>query len=247
MNKVAFCAISILIITIAACKKSDQRRCLKSIGEPDSLVYLIDNVYKFDLGNKIRYKLYQDSSNQIIVRGGKNMISFIEVVQTDSTVSVTNKNRCNFLRNKDEFIEVEIHSEDYTKIQCDPTDSLIFVDTIKTIYLDIRIDNGGGFMDLPLIVDKFRLDITGGVTHFKLGGEVSGVSEIFVKILAYGDARNLTSQYYLLTNKSTGDFYVNLESAIASVNIWGTGNVWYTGTPASLDIDKTGDGECLPL
>ena len=238
--------LSIMIIAFS-CEKAMDRRCYKSTGETDSLIYELGDIYKFDLGNKIKYRIFQDSTNQLVVKGGKNLINLVDLNYEGDTLILENQNRCNFLRKKQGYLEVDIHYEDFHMIRCDPTDSLLFMDTIRTEDLDITLIDGGGFMDLAVDVNQLRLDVTGGVTHFNLGGKVSGVSRIFVKILSYGDARTLESENYLISNNSTGDFYVNLDEAYSVVKMWGTGNVWYTGTPDSLIIDQKGDGLCLPL
>lgn len=245
MNKAVL--IFVVGLLMIGCKKPHERRCYKSNGEQDSLVYSIDAIYQLDLGNRIRYRIFQDSSNQIVVHGGKNVIPFVEINQEVDTLRVRNQNRCAFLRNKEEFIQVDIHCPDYHVFRCDITDSLLFIDTIVSEKLDIKLTEGGGYMELNVEVNQLKLDVTDGVTNFKLGGIVTGTSAIHLKVLSYGDARGLISENYLISNNSTGDFYVNLDQAYSVVKVWGTGDVFYTGEPDSLIVDKTGDGNCIPL
>ena len=243
MNRICLFILSLLIFS---CKKAEEKSCFKSLGEADSLVYSFDSTNQFILSERIKYTLYQDSTNQIIVKGGKNVIPKVAVTISDSIIEIKNENRCNFLRDKEAKIEVEIHSKHYHKIKASPTDSMIFKDTIVDKRLDIELLNGGGFMDLPMDVHQLRLDVIGGVTHFKLSGEVKGFSQIFMKVNSYGDASELTAKYYSLYNNSTGDLSVNLEAAETIARVSGTGDIIYHGNPASLDIEKTGDGNCFP-
>ena len=245
MNRIGI--LVILILLVVGCKKPHERQCYKSHGDTDSLIHAIENISYFDLGKRIRYRIFQDSLNQVIVHGGENIISFIELEKEADTLRIRNKNRCNFLRNKEEHVFVDIHYPEYNKIRCDITDTLQFMDTIEATKLDIKLVEGGGYMELDVDVNQFRLDVTDGVTNFKVGGNVTGTSEIFVKVLSFGDARNLNSKNYLITNNSTGDFYVNLDNAYTVAKVWGTGNIWYTGVPDTLIVDQVGDGDIVPL
>jgi hypothetical protein len=246
MNKIL--GFSILILVMFSCKKANERRCYKSHGELDSMVYSLESgIYEFDLGKRIRYRIFQDSSNQVIVRGGENMISFVRPEQSDSTLTIRNQNRCNFLRSKDEYIEVDIYYDTYQRIKCDPTDSLVFMDTISADYLDIYLVDGGGYMRLNTLANHLRLDVTGGVTHFDVAGEAVNQFDLFVHILSYGNAEGLKSKNAWINNNTTGDLYVNLDSTVSRIQLRGTGDIYYSGTPDSLNIEKTGDGNLIPF
>ena len=234
-----------------ACKKAPERSCFKGNGTLSEVTHSIENVNVFELGKGIKYLFYQDSSNQIIVRGGENLIHKIELTQTDSVLTIRNKNKCNFLRKKDsednsDKIVVEIHYPAYHYIIGEPTDSILFMDTITGEHLDITVSNGAASMDLNVNLNSLYILFHDGAGDFKVRGNVAWKSDLIVKTNSWGNAEGLNCPNYFLHNRSTGDLHVNLSNAGASVFLHGTGNIYYTGAYTSVTIDKQGDGEFLP-
>lgn len=236
----------ISLLVLIGCKKAEERSCFKSLGDESELIQAIPESHTFELGKGLEYRLYQDSTNQIIIRGGSNMITQVEIEQTDSSIRIVNKNTCNFLRKKGDEIVVEIHSADYHFLYGQPTDSVVCMDTIIGDSLLIEFDNGAGSADFKVNLDFLRLYIRDGAGDFHVSGIVNNKSDLILKRNAYGDARDLICPYYFLHSRTTGDLHVNMNGASADIVITGTGDVYYTGSPGSLNfVNMEGDGEFI--
>ena len=68
-----------------------------------------DSVQKFELFKGIVYRFYQDTLRKVVIKGGENVVGLVDVKVKDYMVSVHNGNSCNFLRDYEDKITVEIH------------------------------------------------------------------------------------------------------------------------------------------
>lgn len=235
-----------LIVFVWSCKKSNERKCYKSYGEDSVKEIALDSVYEFKLYKNLTYHVYQDTQRVIKIYGGKNVIDFVEVNYSaaDYQLSVHNKNSCNFIRDFDKKIIVEIHYPFFEKIYSETNDSLIFMDTIFANKLYIEQAQGGGGVRLNVITNDIVLIASGGVGTYKLGGQ-SNYADLRVQIGGFGDAFAFKANNIQIFQNSTADIKVNLENAATNVVIRGTGNVIYKGNPTPLNLDKTGDGNLI--
>ena len=71
-------AVLLLIFHFSACKKSEDRKCFKGIGDETIKTISLPTFDKLLLKEHIEYILIQDSTNQMIIRGGENLVNYIE-------------------------------------------------------------------------------------------------------------------------------------------------------------------------
>lgn len=237
-------ALSVLYVLIFSCKKSNDRSCFKSNGTEKEIEYALDSVDRFKLYKNIRYHIYQDTLRKVIIKGGENVVNLIELTYDSTALSITNKNKCNFLRDFDNQILVEIHYPFYKWIYSETDDSLVFKDTISSAYLYVDQFLGGGKVMLNTDADVLVMNASNGVGSYVLGGHAD-YADLRVQAGASGDATNFTSHSFFLSQNSTADLKVNLDSAAANIKIKGTGNVIYSGDPDTIILSKTGDGELI--
>lgn len=232
------------ILILVACKKATQRTCLKSNGEESQVEIPLDSVANFMLYKDLNYHIYQDTLRKVIIRGGSNVIPLVDVKNISGELSIQNKNKCNFLRDYDKRIQVEIHYPFYHRIYSETEDSLIFEDTIYSSHLYVDQALGGGNVYLHMVGGTLVLIARNGVGSFDVSGHVNH-ADLRVQSGASGNARELKSPYYELDHNSTGKLYVNLDSAQALVAIKGTGDVLYSGNPDTIIVNQIGVGEII--
>lgn len=236
--------IYISCVFFLSCKKPNERACLKTVGDESTLEYAIDSVSKFLISKNIICHVYQDSLKKIILRGGSNLIGHVDIVKNGDEISINNNNKCNFLRDHEKTIIVEIHYPDYHRFYSETEDSLIFKDTIISPYLYVEQVLGGGFVKLHAQTGKLVMIASNGVGRYEVSGYANH-ADLRVQTNASGNAENLISPSFELYQNSTGNLTVNIDSALVYVDINGTGDVIYTGTPDSVWIQKTGAGEFI--
>jgi Putative auto-transporter adhesin, head GIN domain len=242
--KISAGILIILILAFTSCKKKDERSCWKGHGDESSLEVPLDSVYNWNLGHKIKYRIFQDTMRKLVVKGGENMIKLIDAEMVGNDLFVTNNNKCNFLRDSDRGVEVEVHYPYLGRFFFQPSDSVIFVGTIVTDTLNIEIAFAGGSLVVDVNADFLNLVVSRGAGDFTVSGQANR-AEIKAQDRGFADARNLTAASYFAYQNSTSDIYINLEGANAFVLMDGTGNVYSTGQAAQLSTEIKGSGQLI--
>lgn len=238
--------ICCLIFSVVSCKKSEDRACFKSTGELTSISIPLDSVDEFRLFKNIRYEIFQDSQREVVIRGGKNVVGFIEVVNESGVLSLSNRNRCNFFRKSEDIPTVEIHYPYLKQFYFESSDSVYFHDTIYSDTLMIEMRQGGGSLSLCTDVDFLRINVSYGTADYILKGTANN-AEVKIQNNGFADASGFIAPYIFVYNNSTGDLLINLDSSDATVHIEGTGNVKYTGVPSNVILQNPGSGSFIKI
>ncbi len=229
------------------CQKPAERTCFKSTGEYAELEIPLDSVRHFKLNNHIIYRIYQNNERKVVVKGGENLIQQIDVSDNgDNVLTVTNNNQCDFLRDVDEQVEVEIHYPYYASFYIDPSDSVVFEDTITGGFLDIEIRDGGGSVQLDVDVFEVAIVVSHGAADYKIGGRAERAA-LKVQNNGAGDATSFNPAYAYVYQNSTADVFVELGNANALVIIDGTGDVYYIGDAINIESSGSGSGKIIQL
>ncbi|MCH2235564.1 MAG: DUF2807 domain-containing protein [Crocinitomicaceae bacterium] len=235
----------IAALLMFSCKKSTERSCFKSAGEYSQIDIPISDVDSISLFKNIKYRIFQDSQNVVRVKGGENLISFVDVQNEGGMLSIANENSCNFFRKYKEEIEVEIHYPNYSRFYIEPSDSVIFMDTIRSTDLRIDLRDGGGSAILTTESNFLSIVVSNGTADYVLKG-FANQAEVKVQNNGFADATGFTANDLFLYQRSTGDLKANVDGANVLLIIDGIGNVYYQGTPNTEDLNFNGSGEYLP-
>ena len=133
-----------ILIASFACKKAEDRRCIKSIGEDAVKELSVDQFDRIYLKEHIHYTLVQDTIEKVVIKGGKNLLNFIDVQVIDGRLEIQNENKCSFLRSYDREVEVEIHFKELINIHYEGTETLTNKGTLELGWLVVLIRDGVG-------------------------------------------------------------------------------------------------------
>lgn len=238
--------LNILIFSalLFSCKKAADRACFKKSGELSGRTYAFGTFNQLHLKEHIEYKLVQDSTNKVIVRGGSNLLNFVEVIGEDGVLTIANKNRCNYLRSY-EIPEVEIHYTTLVNILFEGTERLYNEDTLVTDYLTLTLRDGAGLMDLNVHAIDINAINTHGWGRLTLKGQTQTLRGNLM-----GDGKfdfsqlNATNQVKLITSSSV-DQQVNASGVPLSVELNGIGNIYYYGQPSVINSVQYGSGKLI--
>ena len=233
----------VLIIMLLSCKKASDRKCLKGNGGQDSLVIALDSISTFNLYKDIKFNIYESDEKKLVVKGGENIISQINLSYDNQTISIANDNKCHFLRTGSRSLEVDIFYPTYSRFYIEASDSVTFKDTIHS-NLDIEMRNGGGSLFLNVDNTSLKIVVSKGTADYTLGG-TTGYAELKVQNNGYGDALNLEANSIFTYQNSTADLYLNFEGANVSSLIDGTGDIFYKGVAISIIEEGNGSGKLL--
>ena len=234
----------LLLLVLISCRKPNERPCWKKSGSFAVNEIQLGAFNRLFLKEHISYKLIQDSTNKIVIKGGANLIGFINVQAEDGLVSISNDNKCNFFR-KYEVVEVEIHFTSLINILFEGTEKLSCADTLKVNYLSVTLRDGGGSMDLLVNAMNIRTDLTNGWGDLVLRGNTNTAS---YQVLGNGfvEARNLQVRDSINFISSSSTIQkINASNCKLKVEINGIGDIWYYGLPTAISKHEYGKGKLI--
>ena len=243
MRGLVICLIG--LITFAACKKAENRRCVKTAGAETELVHDVDSFDKLDIGPNVKVVLVQDSIERVIVRGGENLVNFIQVDVTDGTLKIVNDNKCNFLRSYKHVVEVEIHLINIINVLFKGTKELSCSNQLNLPYLTFVIEEGAGQCKLNLNCSSLFLGSGFGWGNYEVEGQTNYL-KIDLRDNGFGDLYDLQIQDSATVISSSSErMKINLDGALARVETSSYGDIWYIGTPTFLEYNQYGEGELI--
>jgi len=182
MIRVGF--MSFLCILLSACKKPDERACLKRSGEKTKRIVNPGDFTSVYLKEHISYIMVQDTTNYVIINGGENLVNFIDCSITNSQLVISNNNKCKFLRYKTGEISVEIHFKVINELIFQGTELLTNRNIWNFDQINIELRDAGGSINLTNFNgNKINIanshgwgDITlsGSVNYFRVDLEGNG-------------------------------------------------------------------------
>jgi hypothetical protein len=235
----------LILITLAySCKKPDQRACFKKSGELAIKVHEFGAFNQLHLKEHLSYKLIQDSTNKVLVRGGNNLLNFVEVRGELGLLTIENKNRCNYLRSF-EIPEVEIHYTKLINILFEGTERLYNEDTLITDYLTLTLRDGAGHMELNVQAIDVNAINTHGWGRLTLKGETQTLRGNLMGDGKFDFSQVTVSNQVKLITSSSIDQRVNAAGIPLNVELNGIGNVYYYGLPSLINNVQYGSGKLI--
>lgn len=232
-------------LVLLSCKKPEDRSCVKSAGEETEITHYVDAFNKLDIGPNMKVILVQDSEEKIIVRGGKNLVNFVQFDVTDGTLTLKNENKCNFLRSYKHEIEVEVHLVDLINVLFKGTKELKCANQLNLSFLTFVIQEGAGTCNLNLNCNSVYFVSGFGWGNYVVEG-TANYARIDLRDNGFGDFTDFHLQDSVTVISSSSEkMEVNLDGIPARVETSSYGDIWYVGTPTFLEYNRYGEGELI--
>lgn len=250
-NRILFLSMRVLLFVsiislFFSCKKAENRSCYKSSGEHASLIIALPDFNQLTLLKKLDYTLIQDSLNYLKVIGGKNLLNFIEFEEIEKGhIQISNKNKCNFLRDLSSSIMVEIHYKKIDNLRYEGSGKLTNRDTLNFTNFNFLIVDCSGSVYLNLKANTLKAEIAEGFGDFTLCG-TADYANLIVRSNGYGHAENLQATTIAVINKSPGDLYINADNSTLTGYVAGSGNIYYKGIPSMKNVEEISSGRLIP-
>ncbi len=239
-----------LFLVLFACKKAEDRSCVKFTGDSTEKIIPLDYFYRLHVGPYLDYVLVQDTVSFVKLIGGENVLNLIDIAHSpeEKQVVILNKNKCRFLRSKKKKITAEIHFSHLEEILFEGSGRMTNVGKINVPYMVLVLNEGSGTVDLNLESKILRVSAEPSWANFKLKGHTENL-DMAVKGNAYGDTRGLAvDSLFTLKARSSADTYVNVDgTAFFRCETWGNGNIYYTGAPLFQEWNNYGEGQLLKI
>jgi len=242
--RIAFGIILLLVIS-TSCKKAEDRTCAKTAGEETSVEIPLDSFDKVYLHEHLIYELIQDSTDKIVLTGGKNLLNHVLVSVSDGLLDVSNENRCNFLRSYKKKIKVEIHFTSLINIHFEGTEPLTNKGKLKFDWLTFLIRDGAGSVTLNMDAQQIYATISHGWGDFTFSGTAQ-YANLNIRSNGYCDLYGMDlSDSATVVSNTQGDIKVNAQGIKLKAQTLSDGDIYFKGVPSILQFEKLSNGELI--
>jgi hypothetical protein len=234
-----------LLAGVKSCKKAEERECLKSTGHIITQEIGLPSFTKLDLNEKIEFCLVQDSVFKVVLNGGENLLNDVKMSVSNDRLTITNENKCNFLRSYKKIIKAEIHFVDITEINYRGTEILSNLDTLNLPWLTLSILNSSGSVKLNLNSKTIIASASGGYGDFVLNGKAD-YANLYINNNGFCNTYNLAIKDSVrVVSNTMGNMMVNANNTALKAYIKNGGNIFYKGVPSNIILTKNGKGNLL--
>ncbi len=239
--------ISILcLIAMLSCKRESLCDCVKSTGATNTIYHDVVDFNCIYLRDKMDLYITQGANFEVRVEAGANLQKLIKAELDGETLKVFNNNRCNWVRGYKHKIKVYITAPYYKHIRHGGLGTIESVGTIVQDEISLRTENSGDYK-LDVNMDRVVCSAHGnGDTYLtgttkKLESDYTGTNYLY----AYGLA---ITDYVYLHSVSIGHAQINApENGLMDIVIDRSGNIYYKGNPATINLTGSGKGNLIKL
>jgi len=228
----------VIIYFFISCQNNHQ--CFHSRGDETREIRRLEPFNHIKINNLFNVFWHYDSSYKVEIVSGKNLLPYIETRIQNNYLTITDNNRCNWLR-KYKRTEIHIYCPTITSLEIWGSGDYCFKDTLFSDSL--LINNWADIINITLNVSCrwFAYSQNAGTGDTYINGK-AGISYLWISGMGYLNAKNFICQYNYVTNKSTGDCYVYARKE-AGINIYKSGNVYLYGNPDGIRKNIVGIGK----
>lgn len=241
----SFILVQFLLIVVFSCKKAENRECWKSAGSEKTIEIAAPSFDKMILKEHLKYVLVQDTVEKVVLTGGENLLNFIEVNVVDGVLTMSNSNRCNFLRSYKKKVTAEIHFKSLINLEFIGTEELTNKGTLDLGWFTVLIRDGAGPVKLDMNAEAIFATISHGWGDFTFTG-VANHANLNVRSNGFCDTYGLKVIDSLTVISNTqGSIKVNADNTIFRAETDADGNIYFKGNPLSTSFNQYGNGELI--
>jgi hypothetical protein len=211
---------------------------MKSRGDDVEITLEVEYFNQLTIYDKINVNLIQSDTFKLILKTGAYLADFIDINVENNNLSISDNNKCNWLRTFKKVTEVDVYYKELTSISNFSSGDLVFKNNIKN-NLFYEAFGATGDAHIQIEADSIRVIAETGPHDIYLSGKVD-YSYFYHSGFGNFHAYDLSSEIQHSNNSSTGDFYVSPVKVLIA-EIRSLGNIFYSGTP--YEIIFSGDGK----
>jgi len=239
MSKKIKYIVFFICLSFCACNKDTAFDCVKTTGEISTEDRYFSGFKKIIMEDNINLILVQNLPDKIIIEAGKNLLPKISVKQDGTTLTIENKNSCNWVRNYDAPIKVYVGANYVKEVIQNGYGKLETVEEVETDTLRFQALTFGD-VDLHL-----KSSYVGFIADEKVTVKLVGTTnkiDGFVFKNAQVDLSGFVSPFTQIQQNSILDVKAYSNSILQS-KINGKGNLVCYGNPSLIEfIQVVGKG-----
>ena len=231
-----------IIFLYNSCSKEKTFDCLKSTGKITKQDRYFDNFSIIVVEDNINVILLQSTPGKITIEAGENLLYKIKCDQDGNTITIRNKNTCNWVRSYDKPMNVYVGVNQVKEIIQKGYGTIKEGEYIKTDTLGIS-NLTYGSTDLSIDANFIGF-VADQYSTFKLRGKsnsMAGSSALNAQV----DTEGMKTRWVVFSSNSILDAKIYCDSLIQA-EIQGSGNILCNGHPGLVEYKHpSGSGNLL--
>jgi hypothetical protein len=233
---------AILLLPLA-CKKENSCDCFKSTGDIVTENRAPGLVNRIFLEDNINLIMTSGNAVQLSVEAGENLLPLIKTEISGNEIHIRNENKCNWVRSYKHKPTVYLTLPMVDYIEYSGSGDITMTNTFTGDTIAVNSWNGSGTININLNYNASHLNVHTGPADINVTGTVSH-SYVWYAGNGMVHAENFTSYYTYITNKGTGNCYLNITNELYA-NISWTGCIYYSGNPQIVVPNISGKGTLI--
>lgn len=243
---VVLLVLLLVSVVFPSCEKDHFWDFAKSTGKIVTVTRPVDENYtKINLYDDVNLVITQGNQYSIKLEGGENIISGIETSISDSTLTIRNNNKFNWVRSYEKGFTAYVTLPHLLDLHYEATSTVTNTDTIKEDSLFVIAEGGSGYIKLAVNIGSSHFSINKGSVDMDISGK-SGVNYIYSNSYGPFHCLNLKTDFTFINNFSTNDCYINV-NYLLEYKINSLGNIYYKGNPKFVSGLSTGEGALFKM
>jgi hypothetical protein len=232
----------LIAFVICSCDKSSPD-CFKKAGKESHVERTLTPFKTVTLESNIEVVLRKGNEHRIEISGPKNLLEKVVTSVSDGTLTIDNNNGCNFVRGYKHHLQVIVYAPEYDMIISNSIGNMrteegfvqdtIFFYTeggdmiINGTFAELKTgSHGNGNIYFNGLVDHMYVYMNG--TNYLYAENGTIINYIFIETLSLADA------FITAPNNGTINYHT-----------WKTGNIYYSGDPATVDGKQESTGGAI--
>lgn len=238
-------AYSLLIglMMLSSCNKPSAPDCFKQAG---TIVISTRTLPPFDclvLDANIEVTIANGNEYKAEVKGGANLLDEVKTTVNSNTLTIENKNHCNFARGYKHKITIKVTSPKFKRVSTYSIGNILTTPDFNQDSIFVVSEDG----DITLYGNYNEIKTSShgnGNIYFK-GTTNSLYVYMYGTNYLYADEA-IINNYAFIEQISLADAHINAPNGGAlDYHIWKSGNIYYKGNPASVNGKIDGKGQLI--
>lgn len=235
--------VPLLLFVLAGCQREQWDDCITSTGAMQVEERMVGAFDRVDLGDRIDLVLEDRASGSITVEAGRNLIGQVTTEVNDGTLRIRNAMRCNWVRSFKPRITVHVPVSGLCRMTVRGTGDVVCTDTIHCDYFLLEQWGAEGSTQLLLHTTRSDIAMHTGAGSITVQGRTE-LLELFSGIMAPIDAHGITASTVNVNNGGVADIRCRTSGEL-NVRIDDVGDVYYSGSPATINRTINGSGRLI--
>ncbi len=234
-----------MVLLWTGCEKTSVTDCFVSTGKVIKTERYVSAFHAVVLKDNVNLYLRQADTARLVLEAGSNLMRKIYTEVKDSVLYIGNNNSCNWVRSYNKPVNVFLDFTRFDSLEYRSIGNVENFDTLRLDSLKIEVKEGAGLIALIVDIKELHTNLHYGTADLKMSGKCT-LSYVYSAGFGLIDNRNLEARQIYADNKSSNDVYLN-STEVLEVTIHNIGNVYYTGNPGKIKLNRIGTGELIRL